>query len=98
MEFITQVSWILIIVYYRLILNGGCQLIAAHKARYYRSNDDCLRLGPGLFVTALEYACSTEATLIGKPSKNFFGNAIKSLGNPKIVYMIGDVSLRFSKI
>ncbi|XP_066910213.1 haloacid dehalogenase-like hydrolase domain-containing protein 2 [Clytia hemisphaerica] len=71
------------------VLNG-CQIIAAHKARYYPAKDEVLRLGPGPFVSALEYACSKEAKVIGKPSPNFFQSALDILGNPDVSYMIGD--------
>lgn len=54
----------------RLIL-GGAPLIAIHKGRYHRRTDG-LALGPGPFVTGLEYAADCRATVVGKPEKSFF--------------------------
>lgn len=53
-----------------MILDGA-PLIAIHKARYYKRKDG-LALGPGPFVTALEYAADCKATVVGKPEKTFF--------------------------
>nr|XP_006003598.2 PREDICTED: haloacid dehalogenase-like hydrolase domain-containing protein 2 [Latimeria chalumnae] len=74
---------------FRLILDGA-PLIAIHKARYYQKKDG-LSLGPGPFVTALEYATDTQATVVGKPEKTFFLEALKSIGcDPEEALMIGD--------
>lgn len=54
----------------RMILDGA-PLIAIHKARYYKRKDG-LALGPGPFVTGLEYATDCKATVVGKPEKTFF--------------------------
>lgn len=53
-----------------MILDGA-PLIAIHKARYYKRNDG-LALGPGPFVTGLEYATDCESTVVGKPEQTFF--------------------------
>lgn len=53
-----------------MILDGA-PLIAIHKARYYKRKDG-LALGPGPFVTGLEYATDCKATVVGKPEKTFF--------------------------
>ncbi|AWP15030.1 Haloacid dehalogenase-like hydrolase domain-containing protein 2 isoform 3 [Scophthalmus maximus] len=55
---------------FRMILDGA-PLIAIHKARYYKRTDG-LALGPGPFVTGLEYAADCKATVVGKPEKTFF--------------------------
>uniref|UniRef100_A0A3P9NCU1 Haloacid dehalogenase-like hydrolase domain-containing protein 2 n=1 Tax=Poecilia reticulata TaxID=8081 RepID=A0A3P9NCU1_POERE len=55
---------------FRMILDGA-PLIAIHKARYYKRKDG-LALGPGPFVTGLEYATDCKATVVGKPEKTFF--------------------------
>lgn len=74
-----------------LILDGA-PLIAIHKARYYKRKDG-LALGPGPFVTGLEYATDTQATVVGKPEKTFFLEALRDLGcSPEEAVMIGDVS------
>lgn len=53
-----------------MILDGA-PLIAIHKARYYKRKDG-LALGPGPFVTGLEYATDCKAAVVGKPEKTFF--------------------------
>jgi len=53
-----------------MILDGA-PLVAIHKARYYKRKDG-LALGPGPFVTGLEYATDCKATVVGKPEKTFF--------------------------
>ncbi|KAF3829830.1 hypothetical protein GH733_001781 [Mirounga leonina] len=68
----------------------GAPLIAIHKARYYKRKDG-LALGPGPFVTALEYATDTKATVVGKPEKTFFLEALRGTGyEPEEAVMIGD--------
>uniref|UniRef100_A0A8C2R9A6 Haloacid dehalogenase-like hydrolase domain-containing protein 2 n=1 Tax=Capra hircus TaxID=9925 RepID=A0A8C2R9A6_CAPHI len=75
---------------FRLLLDGA-PLIAIHKARYYKRKDG-LALGPGPFVTALEYyATDTKATVVGKPEKTFFLEALRGTGcEPEETVMIGD--------
>uniref|UniRef100_A0A6I8RDP6 Haloacid dehalogenase-like hydrolase domain-containing protein 2 n=1 Tax=Xenopus tropicalis TaxID=8364 RepID=A0A6I8RDP6_XENTR len=74
---------------FRLALDGA-PIIAIHKARYYKKKDG-LALGPGPFVTALEYATDTRATVVGKPEKTFFLEALRSTGcSPAEAIMIGD--------
>lgn len=77
----------------RLILDGA-PLIAIHKGRYYRRKEG-LALGPGPFVTGLEYAADCRATVVGKPEKTFFTQALSDLGcSPSEAVMIGDVRTR----
>ncbi|KAF4081842.1 hypothetical protein AMELA_G00144960 [Ameiurus melas] len=74
---------------FRLILDGA-PLIAIHKARYYKRKDG-LALGPGPFVTGLEYSTDTQATVVGKPEKTFFLEALRDLNcSPEEAVMIGD--------
>ncbi|XP_029436326.1 haloacid dehalogenase-like hydrolase domain-containing protein 2 isoform X2 [Rhinatrema bivittatum] len=74
---------------FRLLLDGA-PLIAIHKARYYKRKDG-LALGPGPFVTGLEYATDTKATVVGKPERTFFLEALRSTGcTPEEAVMIGD--------
>ncbi|XP_078580128.1 haloacid dehalogenase-like hydrolase domain-containing protein 2 isoform X3 [Branchiostoma floridae x Branchiostoma japonicum] len=76
---------------FRLLLEGA-PLIAIHKARYYKKSDG-LSLGPGPFVTGLEYATDVTATVVGKPETTFFREAVKTLGcSPEDALMIGDVN------
>ncbi|MEE6507821.1 hypothetical protein FKM82_031119 [Ascaphus truei] len=74
---------------FRLALDGA-PIIAIHKSRYYMKKDG-LALGPGPFVTGLEYATGTKATVVGKPEKTFFLEALRSTGcHPEEAVMIGD--------
>uniref|UniRef100_A0A8C6HI38 Haloacid dehalogenase-like hydrolase domain-containing protein 2 n=1 Tax=Mus spicilegus TaxID=10103 RepID=A0A8C6HI38_MUSSI len=74
---------------FRLLLDGA-PLIAIHKARYYKRKDG-LALGPGPFVTALEYATDTKAMVVGKPEKTFFLEALRDADcAPEEAIMIGD--------
>ncbi|KAL5522164.1 hypothetical protein ACEPAF_2021 [Sanghuangporus sanghuang] len=76
----------------------GPSLITTHKAKYIRTPDGELSLGPGPFVAALEYAIGggLRAEVIGKPSKDFFERVIASIPSqsPKLKYdeiaIIGD--------
>lgn len=44
-------------------------------------------------MTALEYATDTKATVVGKPEKTFFLEALRGTGcEPEEAIMIGDVS------
>jgi len=74
---------------FRLLLEG-CPLIAIHKVRYYKRGDG-LALGPGPFVTALEFASDVKAEVVGKPQPSFFQQALKEIGcDPQSAVMIGD--------
>ncbi|KAK7095941.1 haloacid dehalogenase-like hydrolase domain-containing protein 2 isoform X2 [Littorina saxatilis] len=74
---------------FRLMLDGA-PLIAIHKARYYKRKDG-LALGPGPFVTALEYSTDRKAEVVGKPEAAFFLEAVKDFGcDAAQCVMIGD--------
>nr|XP_060617206.1 haloacid dehalogenase-like hydrolase domain-containing protein 2 [Anolis sagrei ordinatus]XP_060617207.1 haloacid dehalogenase-like hydrolase domain-containing protein 2 [Anolis sagrei ordinatus] len=74
---------------FRLILDGA-PLIAIHKARYYKRKDG-LALGPGPFVMGLEYATDVKATVVGKPERTFFLEALRGMNCvPEEAVMIGD--------
>ncbi|XP_075935906.1 haloacid dehalogenase-like hydrolase domain-containing protein 2 isoform X2 [Anarhichas minor] len=73
---------------FRMILDGA-PLIAIHKARYYKRKDG-LALGPGPFVTGLEYAADCKATVVGKPEKAFFTqDARDDVGGAQNAGMLG---------
>lgn len=75
----------------RLLLEG-CPLIAIHKVRYYKRGDG-LALGPGPFVTALEFASDVKTEVVGKPQPSFFQQALKEIGcDAQSAVMTGDVS------
>lgn len=72
------------------LLVDGRPLIAIHKARYFKRKDG-LALGPGPFVSALEYASDVKALVVGKPEKTFFHSAIDGFDcKPEECVMIGD--------
>lgn len=65
-------------------------LIALGLTRYWRASDG-LRLDVAPFVKALECAASCKATVIGKPSIDFFNLALSSFTEiPETAMMIGD--------
>ncbi len=74
---------------FRLLL-GGAALVTLARNRYYRAADG-LVLDQGPFVAALEYAAGQTATLVGKPSAEFFQSALKLLGvSPSEAAVVGD--------
>lgn len=74
---------------FRLLLDGA-PLIAIHKGRYYKRSDG-LALGPGAFVSGLEYSSGCKAEVVGKPEPAFFHSALQDLGcSPSQAVMIGD--------
>ena len=85
-----EFNWASLNHVFQLIRNNECLLIALHKNKYCkREGRIALDLGP--FVTALEYASNKNAIVIGKPEKDFFDLAIRSLNlNKNEILMIGD--------
>jgi len=74
---------------FRSLMQGGT-LIALEKDRYWKDVDG-LSLSAGPFVSALEYSTGCTAILLGKPSLDYFLNAIKDWKISKnTVLMIGD--------
>ncbi|XP_046668302.1 haloacid dehalogenase-like hydrolase domain-containing protein 2 [Homalodisca vitripennis] len=73
---------------FRLLLDGA-SLIAIHEARYYKSDNNQLALGPGPFVKALEYAASCKAEVLGKPCPAFFRTGLEGVDAEEAI-MIGD--------
>ena len=59
-------------------------LIASHKAKYIRSGDGGLSLGPGPFVAALETASGREAMVVGKPTRDFFEMVIGNFAQDEL--------------
>jgi HAD superfamily hydrolase (TIGR01458 family) len=71
-------------------LQDGAELIALEKDRYWMAEDG-LSLSAGPFVAALEFASGRSATVVGKPSKDFFTLALSDmLLNSDETVMIGD--------
>jgi phospholysine phosphohistidine inorganic pyrophosphate phosphatase len=72
------------------LLNNDAQLVAVQKNRYWKTGDG-LSLDAGPFVAALEFASGQEATIVGKPSKDFYLSAAASMGlAPNEILMVGD--------
>ncbi|MEN4046016.1 TIGR01458 family HAD-type hydrolase [Sulfurimonas sp. NWX367] len=72
-------------------LMEGASLLAIAKNRYFKDADNELSMDAGCFVSALEYASGQSASLIGKPSKEFYHLACASLHvKPEKCVMIGD--------
>ncbi len=72
-------------------LMAGATLLAVAKNRYFKDHDGGLSLDAGGFVACLEYATAQEATILGKPSTDFFQMACASMGTaPQKTLMIGD--------
>jgi len=68
----------------------GAALVGIGYNRYFKL-DGQLQLDAGPFIKAIEFAASTQAIIIGKPSKDFFLRALTSTGlNADQVLMIGD--------
>ncbi len=74
---------------FRLIMDGA-ELVAMHEDKVFPGKPK-QNIGLGAFVRSLEYSTSKKATIIGKPSKNFFELGMKKISaNAKETAMIGD--------
>jgi HAD superfamily hydrolase (TIGR01458 family) len=74
---------------FNLLINGA-ELIAIHKNRFWQTERG-LQMDIGGFVTALEYASRKQATIIGKPSHDFFKAALTELElPPEQTAIVGD--------
>ncbi len=73
------------------VLEAGAEFLALAKNRYFRGDDGGLQLDAGPFVAALEFATQRAATILGKPSGDFFRSAVRSTGAAvENTVMIGD--------
>lgn len=74
---------------FRLVMSGA-ELIALQKNRFWQRGGG-LALDAGPFVAALEYATGRRATVVGKPSPDFFGEVLRGLGvDADHAVMVGD--------
>jgi HAD superfamily hydrolase (TIGR01458 family) len=74
---------------FRHVLDGA-ELVTLARNRYWRAPEG-LVLDVGAFAAALEYAAGKTAHLVGKPSPEFFGAALSTLGAaPAQAAVIGD--------
>lgn len=68
----------------------GARLLAIHKNRFWQTEHG-LQMDIGAFIDGLEYATNTQATMIGKPSADFFSAVLTDMQlPPEQVLMIGD--------
>ncbi len=71
-------------------LEGGAELYCLHKNRWWQTSDGP-RLDAGAFVAGLEYAAEVDATVLGKPSAEYFAAALEALdADAKLAWMVGD--------
>ena len=71
------------------VLNGS-KIIALHKGKYFKTSEG-MQIDSGAFIKGIEYACSSESIVIGKPEKDFFDLAINQINIPKEnLIMVGD--------
>lgn len=74
---------------FRELLHGA-RLVALQKNRFWQTPEG-LVMDAGPFVAALEHASGRGATVVGKPSPEFFALAARSLSaEPHDVAMVGD--------
>lgn len=72
-------------------LMAGAEFLALAGNRTFLDKDAQLSLDAGAFVAALEYGTQRAATVLGKPSADFFAAALASMGCPaKQAVMVGD--------
>lgn len=72
------------------LCQAGAPLLGIGYNRYFKLNDELL-LDAGPFVTAIEFAASVKATILGKPSAEFFEQVLASTGaRASQTLMIGD--------
>jgi HAD superfamily hydrolase (TIGR01458 family) len=71
-------------------LKAGADLYCLHKNRWWQTADGP-RLDAGAFVTGLEYAAEVDATVLGKPSAQYFAAALEALdADAELTWMVGD--------
>ena len=71
-------------------LDAGAELYALHKNAWWQTLRGPL-LDSGAFVAGLEYAAGVEATVVGKPSPEYFLAALEALdAEPELTWMVGD--------
>jgi len=73
-----------------LELQSGADLYCLHKNKWWQTADGP-KLDAGAFVAGLEYAAGIEATVLGKPSPEYFGAALEAIdADAELAWMIGD--------
>lgn len=73
-----------------LELMAGAELFCLHRNRWWQTASGP-RLDAGAFVAGLEYAAGIEATVLGKPSPQYFAAALEAIdADPEMAWMVGD--------
>jgi HAD superfamily hydrolase (TIGR01458 family) len=73
-----------------LELQAGAEFYCLHRNRWWQTADGP-RLDSGAFVAGLEYASGIDATVLGKPSPEYFGAALEQLdADAEMAWMVGD--------
>jgi HAD superfamily hydrolase (TIGR01458 family) len=73
-----------------LELQAGAELYCLHRNRWWQTTAGP-RLDAGAFVAGLEYATGIEATVLGKPSAQYFAAALEAIdADPELTWMVGD--------
>lgn len=71
-------------------IHSGAELIALHKNRFWQTEQG-LKADIGFFVAGLEYVCSKNARIMGKPNADFFQRVLDSAGvSAAETLMVGD--------
>jgi HAD superfamily hydrolase (TIGR01458 family) len=71
-------------------LEAGAELYCLHKNRWWQTRGGPL-LDAGAFVVGLEYSAAVEATVLGKPSPEYFEAALEALdADAGMTWMVGD--------
>jgi HAD superfamily hydrolase (TIGR01458 family) len=71
-------------------LGSGADLYCLHKNRWWQTVEGP-RLDSGAFVAGLEYAAEVDATVLGKPSTQYFAAALEALdADAGMTWMVGD--------
>ncbi len=71
-------------------IQGGADFYCLHRNRWWQTTRGPL-LDAGAFVAGLEYATGVEATVLGKPSSDYFTAALDALrAEPSLTWMVGD--------
>ncbi|MGF1757641.1 TIGR01458 family HAD-type hydrolase [Photobacterium sagamiensis] len=72
------------------LCQNGATLIGIGRNRYFKLGGQ-LHLDAGPFIQAIEYAASTEAIIVGKPSAEFFNQIVAATTAPAdAILMVGD--------
>ena len=73
-----------------LELEAGADLYCLHRNRWWQTAEGP-RLDAGAFVAGLEFAADVDATVLGKPSPEYFAAALEELdADPELAWMVGD--------